>query len=82
MLLLRIPQGEGRVMVCPKPSLLAGLGLPSTDAHCSGPCLVVKEIFKIKYVGEKQSLSGSEHADRVCQPLCCRGWEEMLSGGF
>ena len=69
-------------MVCPKPSLPAGLGSPSTAAHCLGLCLVVKQILKIRYVGGKQILSGSEHADRVCQPSCCQDWEEMLSRWF
>ena len=82
MLLLQIPQGEDRVVVCPKSLLPAGLDSLSADAHCLGPCLVVKEILKIRYVGEKQSLCGSEHADCVCQPSCCQGWEEMLSREF
>lgn len=43
MFLLWAPQREGRVVVCPKPSLPAGLDSPSADAHCTDPGLVLKE---------------------------------------
>lgn len=72
-------------LVCPKSSLPAALGSPSIDQLLrvlSGSKCSLAEMLKIRHFGKKQSLSGSEHSGRVCQPSCCQVGKKCFPGGL